>query len=476
MITVPAVKHNSPTYTLRPKQVAAINAVRGKLKEGKRSIVIVMPTGAGKTVVACEIIRSAVEKGRRVIFLAHRRELITQCSDKLDEFGVIDHGVILAGHPRHNPAAPVQVASIQTLQNRDFCPADLLIIDEAHRTMGKTYRALITHLEKLNPHLVILGLTATPERLDGQGLGRVFADMVIGGTIPEQMAEGHLVFPQCYGAPTADLTKLKTKGGDYEDSELAEAMDTGELNGEIIEHWMKYAKNRRTVVFAVSISHSQHIVDCFKAAGVKAKHLDGNTPTAKRDKILSQLRSGEVTVVSNVGVLVEGVDIPSLEVCVLARPTKSVTIYLQSVGRILRPAPGKNEAIVIDHAGCFSEHGLPSIHREWTLEGRDAQDKKETKQCPLCQASFIGVGRTILRAITPPAIDIELGQHSTQGNAYVCHKCSRFACIYCGEANDANLASKNAICRCRKCGAGYERYESLPEEIEPPAENNFRPH
>lgn len=396
---------------LRPYQVDAIQRAREAIGRGRRHVLIVAPTGSGKTIVASSIIASAVARGRRVLVVAHRRELIRQTYAKVVRGGVQHDavGVVMASvgrptlrliepdpatltdaalwaeHARSRPSAPVQVASIDTLRRRALPPADLIIIDEAHRALAPSYRALRDHYTAATH----LGLTATPCRTDGRGLGDYYDELVTVATVRQLIDQGHLVEPRVWStAALPDLSSVRTRGGDYDAEQLAAACDRRELVGDIVEHWQRLGGGARTVVFAASVQHSQHIAETFRAAGVAAEHLDGETPTPDRDAILARLDRGETTVVSNYGVLVEGWDQPSVAVCILARPTKSEAVYLQAAGRVLRPAPGKAHAIILDHAGCALQHGLPQDDREHTLEGRAKRTASlpSVSQCPSCLA------------------------------------------------------------------------------------------
>lgn len=450
------------TLHLRPYQVRAIDDARHRLAR-VRSLVINAPTGAGKTIVGCQIIKLAVEKKRRVLFLAHRRELIDQCAAKLDEAGVLHHGVILAGHGKaRSPHAPVQVASIQTLIRRELPPADLVIIDECHRALAKSYGNLLANY----PAAKIIGLTATPERMDGKGLADLFEDMVVVSTIPELIAEGFLVAPDCYGAPNGgpDLSRVKKSGGDYHEGQLQTAMDTTELTGELLTNWQRLAANQKTIVFATGIEHSQHIVSRFQAAGVKAEHLDGETPLPVRQQIIRDWQRGTIQVVSNCAVLTEGFDFPALECCVLARPTQSVGMYLQMVGRVMRPAQGKAGAMVLDHAGCFGAHGLPHEHREWTLEGETERRGKRKKAPPtVCRVCALAheadESRWLLdsqphlkgtRSLERAKVALQDGK-----GLIVCPGCSMSDCLIC--ASPFNAGSEQP--HCPNCGALYTAEE-----------------
>lgn len=375
--------------TLRPYQLRALDGIRAEYRAGAKRVLLVLPTGGGKTTVAAEMIHSAVARGRRVTFIAHRKELIDQASARLGQFGV-EHGVIMADHPNWRPWLPVQVASIQTLRARrdstEIQPPDLVVIDESHRAKADTYLGQLAQW----PEAHVIGLTATPWRADGKGLGDLFEASVVASTPSELTEMGFLVRADGFGFESADLSAVHVRGGDYDELELAEAMNVTKINGAIVEEWKRHANGWLTVCFAVNIEHSKAIVEQFRQAGVKAEHLDGSMKKADREGILARLASGETTVVSNVGVLTEGWDCPQTACCILARPTKSVGLYLQMAGRVLRPHPSKTHARIHDHAGCLVQHGPPDEDRDYSLTADlRRQRKKESGgeavvNCPQC--------------------------------------------------------------------------------------------
>ena len=328
------------TEVLRPYQAQVIAEFWRAVEAGQRRILLVAPTASGKTVIARAIVEQARSKGCGSLFLAHRREILTQTSNKLRG---IPHGIIRPGdQPR--PLESVQVASVQTLHRRaikagtmELPEADLVIVDECHHVIARSYQSIIEQY----PDSILLGLTATPCRGDGRGLGNVFQIMIQCPQVGELVEQGYLVPTRVYAAVDPDLHGVHIRHGDYVESELADRMDRPKLVGDIVTNWIKYGERRKTVCFATSVRHSIHIRDEFIASGVRAEHIDGTTPMDERDATLARLASGEIEVVSNCLVLTEGWDMPTLGCLILARPTRQMGLYRQMIGRGLRPAPDK---------------------------------------------------------------------------------------------------------------------------------------
>jgi DNA repair protein RadD len=388
----------SAAPTLRPYQRWVIERLYARIAKGLRRILLVAPTGSGKTVIAAAVIAEAVAQSRRVVFLAHRRELITQASAKLYAAGV-DHGIILAGFPPRL-REPVQVASIATLHARairtdtiELPAADLVVVDEAHHATAATYRRLL----EAYPAATIIGITATPCRGDGRGLGDIFEALIECPPVAELITGGFLVGTKVFAPSRPDLMGVRVERGDYVERDLAPRMDQADLVGDIVSHWHRLADRRPTVVFASSVGHAVHLRDEFRRSSVVAEHLDGSTPTDDRDGILAGLARGTVEVVCNYGVLTEGWDSPSVSCVVLARPTKHHGLFRQMIGRVLRPVPGKADALVLDHAGAVFEHGFIEEPVKWTLlPGRRAENPVHAARtnyrapalttCPECSA------------------------------------------------------------------------------------------
>lgn len=389
---------------LRPYQQAVITRLDQLEHVGVRAPLVVAPTGSGKTVIAAEIIRRSADK--RVLFTAPRRELVHQTCKKLDAFGV-EYGVLLAGDKRTNLYARVQVASRDTLIARllrsrryDLAPFDTVIIDEAH--VGLTDRT--TQLLGLWPQARIIGLTATPTRSDGKALGRVYDELVEVATVAELMEQGFLVPGRYFSVSEPDLRAVRTTAGDYNQLDLDTVMNQSKLVGDIVEHWLTHASTRRTVVFATSIPHSVALAQQFLTQGVAAEHVDANTPQHAREAIFERFSNGRTQVLTNCTLASIGFDLPELDCVVFARPTKSVGLYLQMLGRGLRPTPGKSDTLVLDHAGNVHRHGFAQDPRFWTLHGKYAIDEQKTREakrkreeagevtinCPQCKAVFAG--------------------------------------------------------------------------------------
>jgi superfamily II DNA or RNA helicase len=357
------------TAIFRPYQTDITAEFERRVGQGERRVLLVAPTGSGKTIIAGEIIARFTARYCPVLVLAHRLEIITQTSSKLCGCG-IGHGIIKAGfEPR--PLERVQVASVQTLWVRamrseamPLPPAYLLVVDEAHHATAMTWRKLIAAY----PDAVLLGLTATPCRGDGRGLGGIFTTLIECPQVSDLISQGYLVRSRVYAPIDPDLRGVRTQAGDYVEDELARRMDNPKLVGDIVTHWHKFGERRRTVAFACNVAHSLHLCNEFVRSGVRAEHLDGETPKDERDAILARLASGETELVVNCMVLTEGWDMPEVGCAILARPTKKMGLFRQMIGRVLRPAGGKADAVILDHSDAVFAHGLPEDPVEWTLD------------------------------------------------------------------------------------------------------------
>ena len=367
-------------------QKEAIQNCRNAFGINKKSVLLVMPTGAGKTVVFSQIAKNAVEKNNNVLILVHRRELVTQASKKLAAINV-DHGIIAA---KFKPTdAPIQIASVQTLVRRlsttKFTPS-LIIIDEAHHAVAGSWEKILNHY----PKAIRLGVTATPCRLDGRGLKEFFDDLILGPTIPELVEQGYLSPHRVFAAPKpVSLDGLKTRAGDFAKDELSERMKEYVIKGDTIEHWRKHANGVPSVAFCCDILHAEAVVERFNDSGIRAGIITGEMKNDDRDQVINDLSSGRIQVLVSVDVVSEGFDLPIIGCAILLRPTKSEGLYMQQVGRILRPQKNK-VAIVLDHVNSTRDHGFVDDVRNWSLNAK-RKSKRENQQAPsvtVCEKCF----------------------------------------------------------------------------------------
>jgi len=372
---------------LRSYQERAIDDLRTAYQSGARAPLMVLPTGGGKTCIIAAISANAAARDRRVLILVHRRELIHQASSKLQWIGV-DHGIIAAGMPSSDHT--VQIASVQTLARRlsriDWQPS-LIIIDEAHHATAGQWARIIDHW----PDAYRLGVTATPCRLDGCGLRSVFDAMVLGPSVADLIFAGYLSPARIYAPPlVADLQGIRSRGGDYASDQAAAAMDRPTVTGDAIAHYQRLAVGQQAIAFCCNVAHAVSVCDAFKTAGIGAELLLGNTPD--RGHVVAAFAAHRIRVLVTVDVVSEGFDVPAASCAILLRPTQSLGLYLQQVGRVLRPAPGKDAAIVLDHVGNAMRHGFPDDPRDWSLDDRMRRSKgtpsPSVRTCPECFAAF----------------------------------------------------------------------------------------
>jgi DNA repair protein RadD len=353
---------------LRAYQERAIQELRAKYTAGKRAVCLVLPTGAGKTVVASEIIRSSIARGKRVLFLVHRQELLSQSVSKLESAGVTDLRIIQAGADLGNPRAMVAVASIPTLTRWTARQpeADLVIVDECHHVVAKTWKRLADHYSSS----LLLGLTATPQRADGKPIGDVFDSIVVGATVAELTSLGHLVPCRVF----APLDTLEAK----------------HLALSPLEAYRKHADGTLAVIFCVTVEHATRVAEEMTGAGVPTAVVHGEMTKQARSKTLADLDAGRIRAVASIGVLTEGWDSPAVATCILARKPQHAGLYLQMVGRVLRPHPSKRHATLIDLCGSVHDHGPPDLAREFTLDGKGISkpDRDAIRQCASCGAVF----------------------------------------------------------------------------------------
>lgn len=366
-----------------------------KLPEGQRRVLCVAATGAGKTWMFVDLIRDALGKDSRAWVIAPKRQLVKQAAGKLSEVGV-PYGVMMANHPLTNYKRNVQVCSRETVRGRidkyNFAAPDIIIIDEAH--LGYDFQKWI--VEKY-PKAILLGFTATPVLTGStRALGDIYKGLVEIANIDTLIRQGWLVSPRIFlSDKQIDTSGIKKSGGDFNQRELAKRADKRELIGNIVNEWRKHAEQRPTVAFATNVEHSQHIVEDFNSNGIPAAHIDAKTKDGVRDSLLADLKDGKLKVLSSVGVFTEGFDLPAVGCVVFARPTESLSLYIQMAGRGLRPingiaTPGEN-CIFLDHAGNTMRHGLVTEVREWSLDkGQPKETVPPTHECPHCEKELNG--------------------------------------------------------------------------------------
>lgn len=372
------------SLALRPYQSDLLDETRRALAHHKR-VLMQLPTGGGKTVVGGAMLIGAANKGLRSLFVVHRRELIEQTAVTLDKVG-LPHGFCAAGFPPRYKE-PVTLCSVQTLGSRmERLPKpDLIILDEAHHAAAGTWRKVVDAF----PDAFLVGLSATPQRLDGRGLDGLFNALVPGPTVAWLIEHGFLSKYRVWSHTPPDVASVQDRGADYDPAALAAVMDEPHILGDAVQHYRDICPQARAVAFCVNIQHAIHTRDAFRAAGVVAEELDGTADTRHRKAVVRAFRAGEIKVLTSVDLFGEGFDLPELETAILLRPTKSLGLYLQQVGRCLRTAPGKDCAIILDHAGNVARHGLPDQDREWSLQGKRKRKggAAPVKTCMNCYGS-----------------------------------------------------------------------------------------
>lgn len=364
------------SIVLRPYQDDLLNAAREKLRSGTKSLVLHLATGGGKTAIAATIFKAATAKGKRCWFINHRREILAQSAETFRRVGVA-FGYVAAGFVMDRTQL-AQVISIDTLRHRlqMMPPPDLVVWDEGHHIGAATWGSIMESI----PDATHIALTATPQRLDGRGLGKWFSAMVSGPSVAWLIENGFLSDYRLFAPGAPSMKGVHSRGGDYVTAEAAGVMDKPIITGHAVNHYRKHAAGKRALVRCVSIAHSIHVAEQFRIAGFNAIHLDGKTPMHERVAAMARFRSGDVQIISNCSLFDEGLDIPGIECGIDLRPTQSLTLWLQFCGRALRKADGKTEAILLDAAGNAFRHGLPDQEHEWSLDG--ARDSKRNGQTP----------------------------------------------------------------------------------------------
>lgn len=358
--------------------------IRAAMRTHKR-VVGVAATGAGKTVCFSYITKGAIARGKRIMIMAHREFILDQIGKALDQFGV-RYGFIRQGHSLTTDA--VQIAMVQTLGKRldRIPPPDIAIVDECHHAVSPTYRNIMDSWRDI----YWLGVTATPQRLDGRGLGDVFTDMVLGPQTWDLIPQGYLADFRYLAPPKQlDLSGIKTRGGDYALDQLAKATDRATITGDAIGHYREHIRGAPSVAFCCNIAHAEHVAAQFRDAGLPAASIDGSMSGAERRRILDDLARGHIRVLTSCDLISEGFDLPAVSGIILLRASKSLAWYLQAIGRGLRTKPDGGVATILDHVGNIERHGAPAMPRVWTLDSRKRKpDEVHVKTCQVCYRVF----------------------------------------------------------------------------------------
>lgn len=377
---------------LRDYQTQLINDIGYEYSSGKRRVCAVAPCGAGKTITTGWMAKATSVNNKRVLFMVHRKELIEQTSETFTALG-IKHGVISSSSPKLYER-PVQIASVQTLVKRlDSMPApDFIICDEAHHIVANTYKKILDAY----PDALLLGVTATPERLGGKGLGDIFESLVLGPTTKQLIKTKNLCAYEYYAPPSNfDGAKIRVKYGEYVKEDLLHELDNNTVIGDIIQSYKRLANGKSAIVYCVSRDHSKHIAQEFNNAGITAMHIDGETHKGLREQAIKEFKLGRIKILCNVDLISEGFDVPAMEAVILARPTQSLVLHIQQSMRSMRPDPKSLDkvAIIIDHVGNVFRHGLPDDERDWSLyteKKPKAARNQIIKTCGVCYQVFTG--------------------------------------------------------------------------------------
>lgn len=396
---------------LRDYQQKAVDDLREAYRQGFKSPFLTAPTGAGKTVILSKICQQASERRTNTVFLVHRQELVIQTAKTFARFG-IPHSIVAPAKVVQNAIkiqveefqkswyrdeSHVYIATVQTLVRRmaDLPKFDLILIDEAHHGVAGTWLKIVQSY----PGARVLGVSATPERLDGKGLGihcgGIFDKLILGPSISSLIARGYLTKPRVYCPPIeADFSDLKTVAGDFDRKQQQEKLNKPRIIGNVIAHYRKYCEGIPAIAFCPTVEYAKYVADNFNAAGYRAASIDGNMDDYQRNKAINDLGAGRLDVLTSCEIVSEGTDIPVVGAAILLRKTKSLGLYLQQVGRALRPYPGKSETIILDHVGNCNTHGLPDDNHEWTLDGRIRCNRAGSpgslacRQCLNCYAVY----------------------------------------------------------------------------------------
>ena len=353
---------------LRDYQNELLDKTRAAYREGYHAPCIVAPCGAGKSVITAEMAKCATEKGNRVLFLVHRQELCEQIFNTFVKWGVNMH--------------LCQIGMVQTICRRlsKIAKPSLIITDENHHSLAGSYRKIYDYW----PDVQRVGVTATPIRLNGGGLGDVNDVLILGPSVKQLISWGNLSPFKYYAPRVIDTSKLRIKHGDYVQADIEEAFNKNAVYGDVIAHYQKLSDGLQAICYCASIEQSKKMAFEFSKAGINARHLDGDTPKEVLNSVVQQFREGIVKILCNVDLISEGFDVPDCNTAILLRPTQSLSLYIQQSMRCMRYKPGKT-AIIIDHVGNVNRFGMPDVDRSWDLTPKRKGSKKKVEEIPIRQ-------------------------------------------------------------------------------------------
>lgn len=354
---------------LRDYQLDLVSRVHDSWRQGFKRPCIVLPCGGGKSIITADMAKRTTDRGKRVLFLVHRRELCEQIENTFRTYGV--------------DMSLCQVGMVQTITRRlqKTDKPDLIITDENHHCLAASYKRIYEHF-----NACCVGVTATPVRLNGGGLGEINDCLLVGISAKELIERNCLSQYEYYAPPVADLSGIKSRNGDYAAEDIEQALARPHIYGDVIKYYKQLSEGKKAICYCATVKHSKDMAEAFRNAGINASHIDGTTPKGERAELINAFRSGAVRILCNVDLISEGFDVPDCNTSILLRPTKSLTLYIQQSMRCMRYQPGKT-AIIIDHVGNVHRHGLPDADRKWTLDPKPPKKQQNTvsvRQCPEC--------------------------------------------------------------------------------------------
>lgn len=390
-------------FKLHDYQIKLVNEARNEISKGNKGVLIQSPPGSGKSVIIADIIKKTVDKGGTVLFLVHRKELADQIVETLQQHDV--------------DIFKVTISTVGKAKNRMHLMDEptLIVTDETHHSRAKTYMEIYDYF----PNSVRLGFTATPYRMNGKGFTDIYTSAVFGETVEDLIKNNKLAPFKYYSVNLADEDELnKSSTGDYTKKSIDKAVDKA-IYGDVVEHYRKLANGQKAILYAHSVEASQAIADKFRMSGITAIHADAKTPRVKRESIMKNFKEGNIQVLCNVDLISEGFNVPDCSCVIQMRPTASLVLFMQQSMRSMRYQPNKT-AIIIDHVGNYTRHGLPNSEHDWLehFKGQTKKKKKKTdgiglKDCPNC------FGVIPARTTICPLCEFEIKAEEQQGLEHV---------------------------------------------------------